>query len=111
MGIIAALKKRYKYLYLNDVLSFYDLDAELKEMKKHAGVRLRRGAAGVDYGNPAHLLDAANYVKASWDAITPQTILNCFKKAEIMVLDEHDSEIVAKDADVWEVVRGASVLL
>ena len=82
MGIIAALKKRYKYLYLKDVLSYYDLDSELKELKK-AGSCLRRGAAGVEYGHPAHLLDAANYVKTSWDAITAQTIMNCFKKAEI----------------------------
>jgi hypothetical protein len=30
MGIIAALKKRYKYLYLKDVLDFYELDDEAK---------------------------------------------------------------------------------
>jgi hypothetical protein len=30
MGIIAALKKRFKYLYLNDVLDFYELDEEAK---------------------------------------------------------------------------------
>jgi hypothetical protein len=31
MGIIAALKKRFKYLYLKDVLDFYELDEEAKE--------------------------------------------------------------------------------
>jgi hypothetical protein len=30
MGIIAALKKRFKYLYLKDVLDFYELDEEAK---------------------------------------------------------------------------------
>jgi hypothetical protein len=30
MGIITALKKRYKYLYLKDVLDFYELDDEVK---------------------------------------------------------------------------------
>jgi hypothetical protein len=34
MGIIAALKKRYKYLYLKDVLDFYELDDEAKKQKK-----------------------------------------------------------------------------
>jgi hypothetical protein len=30
MGIIVALKKRYKYLYLKDVPDFYELDDEAK---------------------------------------------------------------------------------
>ena len=36
MGIIDALKKRYKYLYLRDVLDFYELDENLKARKKRA---------------------------------------------------------------------------
>ena len=59
MGIKAALKKRYKYLYLKDVLDFYELDENLKAHKKEQAKRLRRGAANVAFGNPAHLLDAA----------------------------------------------------
>ena len=35
MGIIAALKKRYKYLYLNDVLAFCALEEEAKNQKKN----------------------------------------------------------------------------
>jgi hypothetical protein len=35
MGIIAALKKRYKYLYLKDILDFYELDEQLKQRKKN----------------------------------------------------------------------------
>jgi hypothetical protein len=63
MGIIAALKKRYKYLYLKDILDFYELDEQLKQRKRELGKRLRRGATGVSYKNPTHLLDAASYVK------------------------------------------------
>jgi hypothetical protein len=37
MGIITALKKRYKYLYLEDVLDFYELDDEAKNRKKDQG--------------------------------------------------------------------------
>jgi hypothetical protein len=57
MGIIATLKKRFKYLYLKDVLDFYELDEEAKLRKKMQERRLQRGAAGVAYGNPAHLFD------------------------------------------------------
>ena len=59
MGIIAALKKRYKYLYLRDVLQFHDLDEATKAQKIECIGRLRRGAVGVDFGRPAHLLDCA----------------------------------------------------
>jgi hypothetical protein len=40
MGIIAAMKKRFKYLYLKDVLDFYELDEEAKLRKKIQGWRL-----------------------------------------------------------------------
>ena len=91
MGIIAALK----YLYLKDVLDFYELD-EAKSRKKDQGRRLRRGAAGVFYGNPAHLLDAASYVKEAWDSVSPSSIKNAFVKAELMTLEpelEADSNV------------------
>lgn len=83
-GIIAALKKRAKYLYLADVLAFHSLDEAAKEHKRSQIGRLPRGSAGVAFGNPAHLLDAATYVKKAWDAVTPLTISNAFKKAKIM---------------------------
>jgi hypothetical protein len=37
MGIIAALKKRYKYLYLKDIFDFYELDEQLKPRKRELG--------------------------------------------------------------------------
>jgi hypothetical protein len=37
MGIIAALKKRFKYLYLKDVLDFYELDEERNFERKCRG--------------------------------------------------------------------------
>ncbi|KAF5185902.1 Tigger transposable element-derived protein [Thalictrum thalictroides] len=93
MGIIAALKKRYKYLYLKDVLDFYELDAESKHRKQEEGKRMRRGAAGVAYGNPAHLLDAALYVKQAWDSVSSVSIKNSFIKADIMNLTNEGQEI------------------
>jgi hypothetical protein len=87
MGIIAALKKRFKYFYLKDVLDFYELDEEAKLRKKMQGQRLRRGATGVAYRNPVHLLDAASYVKEAWQSVSPSSIKNAFIKAKIMTLE------------------------
>ncbi len=81
MGIIAALKKRYKYLYLKDVLDFYELDDEAKNRKKDQGRRLRQGAIGVLYRNPTPLLNATSYVKDAWDFISQTFIKNAFIKA------------------------------
>ena len=64
MEIIAALKK---YLYLNDVLDFYELGSKLKAHKREQANRLPRGAASVAYGNPIHLVDAAQCIKLAWE--------------------------------------------
>ncbi len=82
MGIIAALKKRFKYLYLKDVLDFYELDEEAKLRKKMQGWRLRRGDVGVAYGNPTHMLDAMNYVKEVWQSVSPSSIKKCIYQGE-----------------------------
>jgi hypothetical protein len=96
MGIIAALKKQHKYLYLKDVLDFYELDDEAKNRKKDQGRRLCRGAARVFYKNPAHLLDVASYVKDAWDYVSQTSIKNVFVKAKLMNLKpklEADNEV------------------
>ena len=41
LGIIAAIKKRYKHIYLNDMLSFYSLDKETKAKMKQKGKEIR----------------------------------------------------------------------
>ncbi len=57
-----------------------------------------RGApAGVAYGNPAHLLDAANYVVTAWDAITSTTIRNAFIKADIIGAFKNASGVAEQD--------------
>ncbi|CEG42680.1 uncharacterized protein PHALS_12934 [Plasmopara halstedii] len=92
MGIIAAMKKRYEYLYLKDVLGFYELDDDSKAHKKEQAARLARGSAGVVYGKPAHLLDAAQYVQRAWESVSALSIRNAFKKAEIMTLEDSGNE-------------------
>ena len=83
MGIIAALKKRYKYLCLKDVLDFCDFDESVQIHKTEQGKKLPRRGVGVDYGKPAHLLDAAHYVKQAWEFISDISIRNYFNKAQL----------------------------
>jgi DDE superfamily endonuclease len=87
MGIIAAQKKRYKYLFLIDVLDHYELGEDLKTQIQNQAKRLQRGSAGVSYGHPTHLLDTATYVKQAWDEISSKTIKNAFIKTEIMGIE------------------------
>jgi hypothetical protein len=109
MGIIAALKKRFKYLYFKDVLDFYELD-EAKLRKKMQGRILRCGDVGVAYGNPAHLLNAASYVKEAWQSVSPNSIKNAFIKAKIMTL-EADQEAVNEIKDLGTEVAQAIATL
>ncbi len=102
MGIIAALKKWYKYLYLKDILNFYELDEQLKQRKRELGKQLQWGATGVSYGNRTHLLDAASYVKEAWDSVSSSSIKNAFSKAELMNLEpepkaESENNVIATE--------------
>jgi hypothetical protein len=56
------------------------MNQEQRENVCNRAQRLRRGSAGAAFGNPAHLLDAVNYVIQAWNAIIPITITNAFKK-------------------------------
>ncbi len=73
-------------MYLKDVLDFYELDDEAKNRKKDQGQRLRQGDVGVLYGNLAHLLDVASYVKDAWDSVSQTSIKNVFVKEKLMNL-------------------------
>lgn len=83
LGIIAAIKRRYKYLYLNEVLNFYNLDQSLRLDIKQQAAKKRRGSVGVLDGSPANLLDAARIATVAWEAVSSSTIRNCFRKAEL----------------------------
>ena len=67
-------------------MDFYGLDENLKACKNEQAKRLLRRAAGVVYSNPAHMLDAAQYIKLAWDAISDVTIKNAFNKVELVTL-------------------------
>ncbi len=116
LGIIAALKKRYRYKLMKKVLTFMDLPPEVQLAKVEAVARARPGTYGVDHGRPAHLMDAAQMITAAWADMSDVTIKNSFIKANIGVvyLDDTigpeeeiapgfvDSFIANIEGDEWE---------
>ena len=90
-------------------LSFYELSGDEKATLKAQGGMKRRGSAGVRFGNPAHLLDAAKYVKEAWDNLSPISVENCFRKADISIEYQEEMRLVqdiAGDEQIYQLVEG-----
>ena len=81
-------------------MDFYKLNENFKACKKEQAKRLPRGAEGVAYGNPAHMLDATQYIKLAWEVISDATIQNAFDKAELVTLKGGVHEKVDMMADL-----------
>ncbi|KAL2631815.1 hypothetical protein R1flu_016501 [Riccia fluitans] len=75
-GIIAAVKKRYKYLLIKEIISYHDVPEIVKEQLSAAASRMKRGVAGVAFGKPPHLLDAAYLVNIAWNEMSAQNLQN-----------------------------------
>ena len=58
-------------------------------------MKKRRGCAGLSYGFPAHLLDAAEIVDELWKSFSSETVINCFLKSE-MLSENHFYDLVMK---------------
>jgi hypothetical protein len=96
-GIIAAFKKHYKYNLLKEVIDFYEnTEEEVARLRDEAN-KLRSGGAGLMYGRPAHLIDAARIAVKSWDSVTATSITNCFKKADIIKSWKKNTESTDED--------------
>ena len=94
-------------------LSFYELSGDEKATLKAQGGMKRRGSAGVRFGNPAHLLDAAKYVKEAWDNLSPISVENCFRKADISIEYQEEMRLVqdiAGDEQIYQLVEGMEEL-
>ena len=84
MGIIAALKKRYKYRLLRDVIAYHNLPQDAKDTMNLSASKMQCGAVGVEYGKAATLFDAAQYAVEAWSDLSEQTLKNCFIKADVI---------------------------
>ena len=85
IGIIAAYKKRYKYLLMSEILKYLELPSAVKATLAKEVDDTRNGAFGVSHGRPPTLMDAAELTFKAWDAVSAQSIQNCFIKANIGV--------------------------
>ena len=79
-GIIAAFKAHYKCMLLEKLVSNAPSFDNLQVMAK----QLPAGCAGLEYGNPPHVSDAAQLMKDSWGKITSETIAACWKRAKCL---------------------------
>ena len=84
-GMINALKTRYKFLYLRAALCFYDYPEDEKGILQTLGTHHRRRSAGIEYGNPVHLMDAAKNIKGAWDSVLQISIENCLLKSRYLL--------------------------
>ena len=84
MGIIAALKKRYTYHLIREVLTYHDSLENVKICLEDVAKRMRRCSVGLAFGMSTHLLDAANLIVIGWNEITQETLFNCYRKADII---------------------------
>ena len=84
MGTIAALKKRYIYHLIREILAYHDSPDYVKIRLEDVAKRMRRGSIGLAFGKSAHLLDATNLIIIPWNEIKQETLFNCYRKAYII---------------------------
>jgi len=84
-GIIATLKIRYKKLLLHRIVT--NLDALLSSEARDP--RIPRGG-GLEYEGHAHPLDAAKFILAEWNEMSPEQSFRCWLKAECLPTEAND---------------------
>ncbi|EKX54328.1 hypothetical protein GUITHDRAFT_99805 [Guillardia theta CCMP2712] len=116
--LIASLKKRYKFLHLKEVLAFHALHDSVRSQLKESARSLPLDCAGVRYGRPANLLDAANFLKAAWESISMDAVRHSFIRANLgiryrgMVDTDaaNDPEPDQHEYNMAELIGGSAVL-
>lgn len=78
-GVIAGLKRRYKFRLLQRVVTNLDGLVVLRA----APPRVPR-AGGFDLGGQAHSLDAARIIEEEWRLMPPEHLVNCWLKADVL---------------------------
>ena len=99
-------------------MDFYKLDENLKACKKEQAKRFPRGAVGMDfprgaaaYGNPAHMLDVAKYIKLACDMTSDATMKNVFNQAELVTLKGGAPKEVDMMADLLCSFKALNILI
>lgn len=85
-GILRCLKISYKHDLVMKVLDV----VENWEERRTQGKSQRKGCAGLMFGYPAHLLDAADLIFDGWQKFSTETIVNCWLKCNVLSEDNHE---------------------
>ena len=83
IGVIVAIKTKYKMILVQRLVETMG-DSELRAL----GSSLRKGTAGLAFGFLPHLRDVAEILKDIWNAVSAETIVNCFLKSPLWSVDQ-----------------------
>jgi hypothetical protein len=84
MGVLSALKMKYKYLLVQSALSFYNAPEEVKAVLKAAEEREESHCGGVHFGHAPTLLDAARVLSQAWSQVPADLLESCFALANMV---------------------------
>ena len=102
-GVIAALKKRFKFAIFQEIVSYHEKSDEARAILYIQAQKKARGTAGIAYGRPPHLLDAMGVLEEAWEKITPGTIENCWRKSTVVA--SNDTFCTSEGADESALVK------
>ena len=84
-------------MLLRQVLAHVDLPTAAQDALATKAKSMRPGAAGVEYGRLATIIDAARLIKEAWAAISATTISNAFAKANLRSTYRCSKEVNVND--------------
>lgn len=113
-GVIAMVKKNYRYRLLRNIFEVYEERESLREAAKRA--RMKAGTTGLNEGHSPHLKDVMDLLFILWNEIPASKIRNCWEKSTLVSFDQqrptvdtttatNDVEVVEIDAEAVEIVE------
>lgn len=90
-GVIAMLKKNYRYILLHKMLETYDERLMLREQSKG----MQSGTMGLSEGHPPHLRDVMDILHQVWEDIDPAAVNNCWVKSQLIGGKEKETAAAA----------------
>ena len=84
-GVIAALKKNYRYRLLRRMLEIFEERTERRQAAKDA--KMAAGTMGLNEGHPPHLVDVMDILHDVWKEVTEESVRNCWVKSSLVSKD------------------------
>lgn len=106
-GVIAMLKKNYRYKLLHKMFEIFDERQVLRENARAAKMAL--GTMGLKEGFSPHVRDVMDICYEVWSNIKPEQVRNCWRKSTLIDHNQSattttDNETVATDVTAAETV-------